>query len=177
MTLQLIPFIFFIVCAIAFKFSKRKKHQIWFFLAFFFSVGIYFVPSGVWGKWNLLKPLKDKRVTKVIISPIVSDYDVNIVDTLFEISNNLLVDTLTNMFKNVLIYSPAHPSRIWETNITFITTEKDSLKFNVWKIRGDKTIIYKQNRDVYLNNELAGYLEHLVNFKIPIMVKHVTKKF
>lgn len=124
------------------------------------------LPKQFFGKWDAIKKLKNKDVISIILQPSQPEWDVNLSDSIINISDKGQIDYIISLLKKTDIYIPNHPDRIWETKITLVTEGKDSLALRIDKTQNNGTVIYEaENR--FRKDELAEYLEKITNYTVP----------
>jgi hypothetical protein len=143
--------------------GKTKTTLIIVFL--FFLFGPAFLPSIIFGKWNSIRELHNKTITKVIIKPYWTLSNINLSDTTLELHNPEQLAHIQHLLKNTTIYEAGHSPDIWQTALILITKESDSLPMHIFKTTNQGTKIFKdRSTDSYNQNELGNYLEKIVKY-------------
>ncbi len=127
----------------------------------------------MFGKQNATKGLEEKDVTNIILRPSQPEFEVNLIDSPASVFSKDQIDKILNLLSNTEIFFPNHPNREWETEIIFVTKNRDSLKLEIDKTENNGTIIYAKN-NTFRKDELGTYLEKIVNFKKPVRAKNTS---
>jgi hypothetical protein len=125
-----------------------------------------YLPKQIFGRWDSIKELKNKKVKKVIIEPSKPEWEVNLTDSILPISNIFQIDSIVGLLKNANIYTPGHSGTIWETKMILIDERNDSVFLRLIKTEKQGTAIYTSDNN-FRKDEIAVYLERITNFTTP----------
>lgn len=156
--------VFFIV-------GSKKHGYIWVVLSLIFVGVPTFLPRQIFGSWNAIKFLKGKQVVSILFEPSQPDYDVNLSDSLVNISDTIQIKHILNLLTDTQIGYPSKPFTVWETRMIFVTKDNDSLAIKIKKTEDDGTIITSPPRKEFRKDELAEYLEKITHFTKPVKSK------
>jgi hypothetical protein len=152
-----------------FVIKVRNKRRLLLFSAWILFVP-YFLPRQWWGQYDAIKMLKEKTVSKIVLTPSLPDWKVNLTESLTVISDTGQINKILDYLHKVDVYFPGHPRRIWETNLIFITTANDSISFNIQRTENNGTAIYGPG-DHWRKDEMGPYLEGMVKYTEPLRAK------
>ncbi|THU40243.1 hypothetical protein FAM09_10265 [Niastella caeni] len=157
--------------------KKRNKKNSFTFVAFLIMVAsLAFLPRQIFGRWNSISELDGKVISEIRLQPSEPDWKVNLVGRDFIITDKKQIDTITQLLRKVEVYSPSHPPRIWETNMVFITTSKDTFKIEVFKSNEyNGTVINALSR--WRKDEIGSFLEKVTKYRQPVYSDTTTMKF
>jgi hypothetical protein len=153
---------------ILFFFSKKGSKASKFLIAgaIFIIFSPLYLPRQIFGRWDSVKELKNKKVKKIIIEPSKPEWEVNLTDSILAISNISQIDSIVGLLKNTNIYSPGHSGTIWETKMILIDDDNDSIFLRLAKTENQGTAIYTSDNN-FRKDEIADYLERIANFTTP----------
>jgi len=163
----------FLVWAVFFAvfiFAGRRYKRVLFIGIVLILFGPLFLPRQIWGKWDSISMLKGKLISKVLLKPSDSNWDVNLTDSIEVIVDSSKINQLMAYLRKTELYFPSHPMRIWETQLIFVTNENDSIPFQIQKTENNGTVISSPNNQ-WRKDEIAEYLEQIVNFSRPLKGK------
>ena len=164
----LLLFIFVLIVYSAVKKGGTEKlNRILISAVLIICFGQIFFPRQIFGRWNSISKLDGKEVNKIILSPSSPDWQVNLVGKDFIISEKQQLDTLIYMLQKVEFYSPSHPTRTWETNLTMYCSDHDSLIIKIHQTDNTGTVIYTPTSD-WRKDDIGSYLEKLTLYKTPV---------
>ena len=166
-----IVIIFLIILILIFALQQKLKKNLFkilFVASILFVLVPRIIPGQLFGNWNALKKLNDKKVTLIILRPSSPGWKVNLTNDVVRIIDSGKIDIIVNLLHNAKFYESSHPIRIWETDI-ILYTKDDSLKLNVQKNENYKgTIIIGGSSSNELRLDKFGeYLEIITNYKSP----------
>lgn len=124
----------------------------------------YFLPKEIFGKWNAIKKLNNRNVDNIVLRPSQPAWDVNLINYPLTISKKETIDSLLKLLKNSSAFIPSHPIRIWEINMILNVEHGDSLILKIEKTQNNGAAVFSFN-DKFRNDELASYLEKIVDYK------------
>ena len=154
--------------------NKRLNTILWSLLVLIF-LGQELLPRQFFGKWNSISRLNGKKVTKILLYPSQPNWEVNLTGKEFVISDVNQIGILTNLLENVEVYSPGHPSRIWETKMTVICL-KDSFVIEIHQTENNGTVVYTPTND-WRKDEIGTYLEKITTYIKPVYSDTSSVKF
>lgn len=163
-------FLTWAILFVLFILSKARNARILFLATGLLLFAPLFLPRQLWGKWDSIKMLRGKQISKILLRPSEPDWEVNLTDTLKAINDSNKINQLMDYLRKTDAYFPNHPRRIWETELIFITTGNDSISFNIEKTDNNGTVIYSPDNQ-WRNDEIAEYLERIANFSKPLRAK------
>ncbi len=155
---------------VLFIFSKARNKRILILAAGLILFAPLILPRQLWGKWDSIKMLRGKEISKILLRPSEPDWEVNLTDSPVLINDSNKINKIIDYLRKTEVYFPNHPRRIWETELIFITTANDSISFNIQKTDNNGTVIYSPD-DQWRKDEIAEYLERIVNFSKPLRAK------
>ena len=135
-----------------------------------------FLPRQLFGKWNSILKFEDKNIIEIHLQPSEPNWEVNLVGKDFFILNKKQIDTLIDLLKNVEVYFPGHPSRIWETKMVFISSQKDSFEIKIHQTQNNGTVIYTPTNE-WRKDAIGDYLAKLILYKKPVYSDTSTSRF
>lgn len=145
---------------------KGKVKAILIIVILFLFFGPTFLPSIIFGRWNSIRELHNKTITKIIIKPYWTPSEGNLSDSILELHNPEQIAHIQHLLNNTTIYEAGHSPSIWQTAIILITNESDSLPMHIFKTTEQGTKIFKDSSvDSYNQNELGDYLEKIIKYK------------
>jgi hypothetical protein len=161
-------FYFGIFLMILFFFSKKGSKNSKFLIAgaILMIFSPLYLPRQIFGRWDSIKELKNKKVKKIIIEPSKPEWEVNLTDSILAISNISQIDYIVGLLKNTNIYSPGHSGTIWETKMILIDDDNDSIFLRLTKTENQGMAIYTSDNN-FRKDEIADYLERIANFTTP----------
>jgi hypothetical protein len=134
-----------------------------------------YLPKQIFGRWDSIKELKNKKVKKVIIEPSKPEWEVNLTDSILPISNISHIESIVGLLRSTNIYTPGHSGTIWETKMILIAEDNDSIFLTLNKTENQGTAIYTSD-DSFRKDEIADYLERIANFTTPQFSVNFKKK-
>lgn len=146
--------------------KERKLYKVVLILAIVTSLGGPFLPLQLFGKWNAIKSLNGRPISRIVLSPSAPDWRVNLTDSLVTIANKNEVANIVKLLQETEAYVPSHPMRIWETQMVLVTTDNDSLALEIHKTTDDGTVVYATGKELR-KDELSVYLEKITGFIKP----------
>ena len=160
MNYQTVLWILFGILLITFSIVRKKRNKklnttLWILMIFIF-LGQTFLPRQLFGKWNSISKLDGKKITEILLQPSEPNWEVNLVGKDFLISNKKQIDTITAMLQKAEVYFPGHPSRIWETRIVFITSDKDGFKIEIHQKENNCKYIYQTTNELRSEESRVG---------------------
>jgi hypothetical protein len=150
-------------------FVVKKKHKASKFLLALALLIIFcpmFLPRQFFGKWDSVKMLKNKNISKIILKPSLPEWEVNLTDSIIIVSDKNKINYILNLLKNTDVYFPGHSPTIWETKAILVIENNDSIFLKIQKSANQGTAIY-ESLNVFRNDELSEYLEKITNFTAP----------
>jgi hypothetical protein len=147
------------------KSSTKSKFLL--IMALVMIVGPMVLPRQVFGKWNSIRALKDKEISRVILQPSLPGWEVNLTDSVIIIFDKVQINNLLDLLKETDLYIPSHPARIWEVKMTLVTIDNDSLSLKVEKTENNGTVINTHDNK-FRKDELAKYLERISGYTTPM---------
>jgi hypothetical protein len=180
MSYQTVLWILFGALLITFLIVRKKKNKrlnttLWSLVILVF-IGQTFLPRQLFGEWNSISKFDDKKIIKILLQPSEPNWKINLVGKNFIISDNNQIDTLTSLLKKVEVYFPGHPSRIWETKMIIVSSDKDSFEIEINKTSNNGSVIYTKTNE-WRKDEIGNYLEKITNYSKPIYSDTSTTKF
>jgi energy-coupling factor transporter transmembrane protein EcfT len=160
----------FLIIYFLIKNKKSRLNLILPVLGILFLFAPLFLPSSFFGKWDLIKELKNKEIRSLILQPSQPAWEVNLVDSVVKIENKKDIEYLLSLLHKTEIYSPNHPIRIWEVKLIFVTGDNDSIPLKIEKVEKSETVIYSKQGS-FKKKGLAEYLETIVHFYKPVKGK------
>ena len=151
-------------------FSKARNKRILILAVGLLLFAPLFLPRQLWGKWDSIKILKGKEISKILLLPSEPEWEVNLTDSIELITDSNKIKQIMDFLRKTEVYFPNHPRRIWETKLIFITTANDSIPFKIQNTDNNGTVIYSSDNQ-WRKDEIAKYLERLVNFRKPLRAK------
>jgi hypothetical protein len=147
---------------------KKNLFKVLFAASLLYVIGPGLIPRQIFGNWNALKKLNDKRVEVIILRPSSPGWQVNLTKDVIRIVDSNKIDSIVKLLHQTQPYESSHPMRIWETDMIFFTKD-DSLILNVQKNDNNKgTIIDRPDASNELRQDKLGtYLEMITNYKNP----------
>jgi hypothetical protein len=128
-----------------------------------------FLPRQLFGRWNSISALDGKVIAEIRLQPSLPNWKVNLVRRDFIITDKQQIDTITQLLRKTHIYTPSHPTRVWEANMIFITTASDTFKMQVNKTTNNNNGTYiKTPTNVWRIDEIGHYLERLTKYRQPV---------
>jgi hypothetical protein len=73
-----------------------------------FVFGPLLLPPIIFGKWNSIKELQNKTITKIIIKPYSNSSHINLTDTILELNNVEQIVHTRYLLENTTIYLAGH---------------------------------------------------------------------
>lgn len=129
-----------------------------------------FLPRQLFGKWNSISALDGKVIAEIRLQPSLPNWKVNLVGRDFIITDKQQIDIITQLLRKTHIYTPSHPTRVWEANMIFITTASDTFTIQVNKTDNDYNGTYiKTPTNDWRIDELGDYLEKLTKYRQPVL--------
>jgi len=156
-----------------FKIKKdTKKAKIMVRIALIIFILDMVLPRQAWGEWNAIKSLNGKKMKVIMLQPNLPDWKVNLTDTTKFILEASTIDSIIHLLRKSDVVIFHHPTGIWETKLSLISTTNDTLILTVWKTHNNGTII----NDSFRNDRLGDYLNTLMNFREAVYGKGATHK-
>lgn len=151
--------------------NKKRKFMLTLpVLAIFFLFAPLILPSYFLGKWDSIKEVDGKEIKSIILQPSQPEWNVNLVDSTVHIENKNKIEYLIDLLHKTEVYSPNHPTRIWEVKLIIITVNNDSIPIKIEKVENKGAVVYSK-RGKFKKDGLAEYLEAVVNFNQPVKEK------
>lgn len=180
MIYKTVLWILLVVLLITFSIVSKKKNRrlniILVTLMLLIFIGQIFLSRQLFGKWNAISKIENKDITQILIQPSEPNWQINLTGNDFIISNKKQIDTIIDLLQNAEVYFPRHPNRIWETNLIFISSEKDSFQVNVRQTENNGTIIQTPTNE-WRKDKIGDYLVKLVSFNKPFYGDTSTTRF
>lgn len=180
MSYHIVLWLLFGVLLITFSIVRKKRNKrlnlILWALMLLILVGQTFLPRQLFRKWNSISNLDDKSITEILLQPSEPNWEVNLAGKDLIISNKKQIDTIINLLQNAEVYSPGHPSRIWETKMIFISSQKDSFEIKIHQTENNGTVIYTPTNE-WRKDAIGDYLAKLVSYRKPVYSDTSTSRF
>lgn len=156
------------------KWNKKKLNGTLGVLMGLIFIG-QFLPRQLWGKWNAISKVEGKSISKILLRPSAPDWKVNLTGKDFIISNQTQIDSIIDLLHNVEVYSPGHPSRIWETKMIFVSLQGDSIEIKIHQTENNGSVIYTPSNE-WRKDAIGPYLEKIISYKNPVYSDTSTTK-
>jgi hypothetical protein len=180
MSYHIVLWLLFCVLLITFSIVRKKRNKrlnaiLWALIIIVF-IGQTFFPRQLFGKWNSISKLNGKKITEILLQPSEPNWEVNLAGKDFIISNKKQIDTIINLLQNVEVYFPGHPSRIWESKMIFISSQKDSFEIKIHQTENNGTVIYTSTNE-WRKDAIGDYLAKLISYRKPAYSDTSTTRF
>lgn len=134
---------------------------------------IFFLPiflsRELFGRRNSIPELDGKVISEIHLQPSLPNWKVNLVSRDLVVSGKQQIDTITQLLRKTMSYTPNHPIRVWETNMLLITTANDTFKIKVRKTTNDYNGTYiETTTNQWRIDEIGDYLEKLTKYRQPV---------
>jgi hypothetical protein len=171
MNYQIALWVLFVVLLICYSIVRKRQNKklnavLWILMILIF-IGQVFLPRQLFGKWNSISNLRNKKIVEIILRPSEPHWEVNLVSKDFLISDTNHIDTLIQMLQKAEVYFPTHPSRIWETKMIIISADRDSLQIKIHQTQNNGTDIYTPTNE-WRKDPIGNYLEKVTCFSKPV---------
>lgn len=149
--------------------GKNIKVRFTFIALLLIIFSFSFMPRKIFGTWNSISGLNGKAIAAIHLRPSLPEWKVNLTGRDFIITDTHQVDTIVQLLKNAEVYSPSHPTNIWETKMILVSTAGDSLEITVNKTSNEYNGTYFVTPSSHWRkDEIGSYLEKLTRFQHPV---------
>ncbi|AEV99489.1 hypothetical protein A4D02_26985 [Niastella koreensis] len=128
-----------------------------------------FMPRKIFGTWNSISRLNGKVIAAIHLQPALPDWKVNLTGRDYTITDSKQIDTIVQLLKKAEVYSPSHPSNVWETKMILVAADGESFEILVNKTGNNYNGTYFITPSSHWRkDEIGSYLEKLTGFQQPV---------
>src|ERR1700757_39652 len=112
-------FLIWAILFVLFILSKARNMRVLILATGLLLFAPLFLPRQLWGKWDSIKMLRGKEISKILLLPSAPDWEVNLTDSPVLINDSSKINKIMDYLRKTDVYFPNHPRRIWETKLIF----------------------------------------------------------
>lgn len=137
--------------------NKKVSYIVGFSIGTLLMVVPRFLPAAFFGTWNAIPKFKSQKIAQIVFTPPVPGQKLNLTGSAVTISDQGVIDSVSQYLNNTQVYFANRPAKVWETNLILVSTNRDSLNLNI-EYNADGQTKIRSGLNEYRNDQLGAYL-------------------